>query len=110
MAITEALLNYVSLALCGMAVIWVLLCRFIVRRLNLRHPATYVAMRGTPRFPKNGIDWLSSFVQFLYFDQSRELRDPVLSRLCLLLKACTLSIFFLFVLMMFSPFFLPGSR
>jgi hypothetical protein len=107
---TESFLNYVSLALCGTAVSWVLLCRLIARRLNLRHPQTYIAMRGPARLPKNSIDWLSSFLQFLYSSRSRELQDPAMARLCLLIKACTVSIFLLFVLMMFSPFFLPGSR
>jgi hypothetical protein len=75
-AMTESLIAHVSLALCGMALIWILLYRFIVQRLNLRHPKRYVLMRGTARLRKSSIDWLFSFLQFLCFGEHRELQDP----------------------------------
>jgi hypothetical protein len=107
---TESLVVYVSLALCGMALSWILLYRSIVRRLNVRHRKKYLAMRATAGIPKNSIDWLLSFLRYLSLGEHRELRDSTMSGLCLLLKVCTVAIFLLFVLLMFSPMFLPGGH
>ena len=50
------------------------------------------------------------FLQFLCYGEYRELQDPTMSGLCLLIKACTVAIFLLFVFLMFGPIFLPGGR
>ena len=110
LVMTESLIAHAALVLCGMALIWILLYGLIVQRLNLRHPKRYVAMRGTARLRKNSIDWLFSLLQFLCFGEHRELQDPTMSGLCLLIKACTVAIFLLFVFLMFGPIFLPGGR
>ena len=44
-AMSESLIVYVSLVLCGMALSWFLLYRSIVRRLSVRHRKKYLAMR-----------------------------------------------------------------
>ena len=107
---TESVIAYISLALCAMAVSWILLYRSISQRLNLRHRKKYSAMRGTVQHPKNSIDWMLSFLRYLWLAEDRELRDPTLSGLCLLIKGCTLALVLLFVFLMFSPIFLPGGR
>jgi hypothetical protein len=107
---SESLIVYVSLALCGVALSWFLLYRSIVRRLSVRHRKKYLAMRTTSGVPKNSIDWLFSFLRYLSLGEHRELRDSTMSSLCLLLKGCTLAIFLLFVFLMFSPMFLPGGH
>jgi hypothetical protein len=107
---TESLIAYVSLVLCGTALSWILFYRSIVRRLNMRHPKKYLAMRVAAGVPKNSIDWLFSFLRYLCLGEYRELRDSTMSGLCVLLKVCTLGIFLLFVFLMFSPMFLPGGH
>ena len=107
---TESLIVYVSLALCAMALSWILLYRAIVRRLNLRHRQKYLSMRATAGVPKNSIDWLLTFVRYLCLGEHRELRDSTMSGLCLLIKVCTLAIFLLFAFLMFIPIFLPGGH
>ena len=52
---TESLVVYVFLVLCAMVLSWILLYRSIVRRLNVRHPKKYLAMRATSGVPKNSI-------------------------------------------------------
>ena len=49
---TESLIAYISLVLCAMALSWILLYRAIVRRLNVRHPKKYSAMRGAAETQK----------------------------------------------------------
>jgi hypothetical protein len=107
---TESLVVYVSLVLCAMVLSWLLLYRSIVRRLNARHRKKYLTMRATAGVPKNSVDWLFSFLRYLCLGEHRELRDSTMSALCLLLKGCTLAIFLLFILLMFSPMFLPGGH
>ena len=109
-AMTESLVVYVSLVLCGMVLSWILLYRSIVRRLNVRHPKKYLAMRAISGIPKNSIDWLFSLLRYLSLGEYRDLGDSTMSGLCLLLKGCTLAIFLLFVFLMFSPMFLPGGH
>ena len=107
---TESLIVYVSLVLCGMALSWIVLYRSIVRRLNVRHPKKYLALRVAGGVPKNSIDWLFSFLRYLCLGEHRELRDSTMSGLCVLIKVCTLAILLLFAFLMFSPIFLPGGH
>ena len=102
---TEAHVAYLYLVLCAMAVSWILLYRSIVRQLHLRHPKKFLAMRVTSGIPKNSVDWLFSFLRYLCSGEHRELRDPTISGLCLLLQGCSVAIVLLFVFLMFSPIF-----
>jgi hypothetical protein len=107
---SESLIVYVSLVLCGMVLSWILLYQAIVRRLNVRHPKKYLAMRVAAGVPKNSIDWLFSFLRYLCLGEHRQLGDSTMSGLCVLIKVCTLTILLLFAFLMFSPIFLPGGH
>ncbi|CAN5592169.1 hypothetical protein BH09VER1_BH09VER1_41150 [soil metagenome] len=90
--------------------IWIMLYKYTYRQIGARHPDKFAVLWGTATKRKNSIDRLTAFLQFLFSSEDRKLRDGAVTRGCLLLKATTLAFFVFFIVMTFSPMFLPAGR
>jgi hypothetical protein len=103
---SDTILGLYLVAMCGLAVAWVLVYRAIFRRLGARHAERHAQLFGTPQRRKNGMDRFFSLLGFLVWENHGELRDGRLWLGCVLLKACTVLFLATFVAMVFTPFFL----
>lgn len=92
------------------AAIWIMLYKYTYRQIGARHSAKYAILWGTVERRKNSIDRLTAFLQFLVSSEDRKLKDRAVTGGCLLLKICTAAFFFFFLVMTFSPMFLPAGR
>lgn len=90
--------------------IWIKLYKYTYRQIGARHPEKYDVLWGTATKRKNSIDRLTALLQFLAASEDRKLKDGAVTRGCLLLKACTAAFFVFFIVMTFSPMFLPAGR
>jgi len=89
--------------------IWIKLYQCTYRQIGARHPKN-TPCSGHLQRRKNSVDRLTAFLQFLAASQDRTLKDGAITRYCLLIKACSLAFFLFFIVMAFSPMFLPAGR
>lgn len=101
----DTLLGLYLVLLCALAAGWLWDYRWILRRLRERHPAKAAHILGAPGRRKNGMDRFFSLLGFVFADQSA-LRDTRLLLACILLKALAVACLVVFLVMMFTPFFL----